>query len=107
MCHLVFARNVEMLKKNTCPCVGNRCLGKGRNTMQKLSGKTALITGGNSGIGLAAAKLFREHGARLAITGRDPASLEQARRTLGDGVLAGLTFFLLTRPSPMQRRSNS
>ncbi len=56
--------------------------------MQKLSGKTALITGGNSGIGLAAAKLFQEHGARLAITGRDPASLEQARRTLGDDVLA-------------------
>lgn len=56
--------------------------------MQRLSGKNALITGGNSGIGLATAKLFREHGARLAITGRDPASLEQVRMTLGGDVLA-------------------
>lgn len=56
--------------------------------MQKLSGKTALITGGNSGIGLATARLFREHGARLIITGRDPATLEQARQALGDDVLA-------------------
>jgi NAD(P)-dependent dehydrogenase (short-subunit alcohol dehydrogenase family) len=56
--------------------------------MQKLSGKTALITGGNSGIGLATAKLFREHGARLVITGRDKTSLAQARSILGDDVLA-------------------
>jgi NAD(P)-dependent dehydrogenase (short-subunit alcohol dehydrogenase family) len=56
--------------------------------MQKLSGKTALITGGNSGIGLATAKLFREHGARLIITGRDKVSLAQARSILGDDVLA-------------------
>lgn len=56
--------------------------------MQKLSGKTALITGGNSGIGLASAKLFREHGARLAITGRDKASLAQAKSILGDDALA-------------------
>lgn len=56
--------------------------------MQKLSGKTALITGGNSGIGLATAGLFLEHGARVAITGRDPATLEQARRSLGHDILA-------------------
>lgn len=56
--------------------------------MQKLSGKTALITGGNSGIGLATAKLFLEEGARVAITGRDPASLEEAQRALGHDVVA-------------------
>lgn len=56
--------------------------------MKKLFGKTALVTGGNSGIGLATARLFQQHGARLAITGRDPATLEQAQRELGDGVVA-------------------
>lgn len=56
--------------------------------MQNLTGKTALITGGNSGIGLATAKLFREHGARLAITGRDKGSLAQSKSVLGDDILA-------------------
>jgi len=56
--------------------------------MQKLSGKTALITGGNSGIGLAAARLFLDHGARVAITGRDPETLVQTRESLGQDVLA-------------------
>ncbi|WP_426991367.1 SDR family oxidoreductase [Methylomonas sp. CM2] len=56
--------------------------------MNKLSGKTALITGGSSGIGLASAKLFLAEGARLAITGRDPERLETARQQLGDDTLA-------------------
>lgn len=55
--------------------------------MQKLKGKTALITGGNGGIGLATARLFRDHGARLAITGRDRDSLDQAQQVLGDATL--------------------
>ncbi|HWX04167.1 SDR family oxidoreductase [Collimonas sp.] len=55
--------------------------------MEKLKGKTVLITGGSSGIGLASAKLFLENGARLAITGRDPDGLAQARDALGDDVL--------------------
>ena len=56
--------------------------------MQKLTGKTALITGGNSGIGLATARLFRQHGARVAITGRNTASLESAHKELGPDTLA-------------------
>ncbi|RQP25449.1 SDR family oxidoreductase [Piscinibacter terrae] len=56
--------------------------------MQKLQGKTALITGGNSGIGLATAKLFLESGARVAITGRDQQALDEATKALGHDVLA-------------------
>ena len=55
---------------------------------QRLSGKTALITGGSSGIGLATARLFLEQGARVAITGRDEATLAQARKALCNDVLA-------------------
>lgn len=51
--------------------------------MKRLDGKTALITGGSSGIGLATAKLFLEEGARVAVTGRDPAALTHARQVLG------------------------
>jgi NAD(P)-dependent dehydrogenase (short-subunit alcohol dehydrogenase family) len=55
--------------------------------MRKLSGKTAVITGGNSGIGLATAKLFKEHGARLIITGRNEESLKLAKESIGGDVL--------------------
>ena len=55
--------------------------------MARLKGKTALITGGSSGIGLATARLFKEHGARLLITGRDGAALERAGAMLGDDVI--------------------
>jgi len=54
----------------------------------ELQGKTALITGGNSGIGLATARLMLAQGARVAITGRDRAKLDEAVAELGDNVLA-------------------
>jgi NAD(P)-dependent dehydrogenase (short-subunit alcohol dehydrogenase family) len=49
----------------------------------KLAGKKALITGGNSGIGLATARLFVAEGAEVAITGRDQKTLGQAVDELG------------------------
>jgi len=55
--------------------------------MTNLRGKTALITGGSSGIGLASAKTLRDHGARVAIVGRDAARLEAARGVLGEDLL--------------------
>lgn len=56
--------------------------------MKKLENKIALITGGNSGIGLATAKLFANQGASVIITGRDELTLQQAASDIGKGALA-------------------
>jgi NAD(P)-dependent dehydrogenase (short-subunit alcohol dehydrogenase family) len=55
--------------------------------MNRLKGKRALITGGTTGIGLETARQFLNEGARVAITGRNPATLEAARKELGSDVL--------------------
>jgi NAD(P)-dependent dehydrogenase (short-subunit alcohol dehydrogenase family) len=54
----------------------------------KLQDKVAVITGGNSGIGLAIAELFHREGARVAIFGRDATTLERAARRIGADTLA-------------------
>ncbi|TCU58471.1 NAD(P)-dependent dehydrogenase (short-subunit alcohol dehydrogenase family) [Novosphingobium sp. PhB57] len=52
-----------------------------------LKGKTALITGGSSGIGLATAKLLSRQGARVAIMGSSRDRLERAQEELGNDVV--------------------
>src|SRR5207245_8747912 len=56
--------------------------------MGRLTDKNILITGGNSGIGLAAAQEFDREGARVAICGLNEESLQAAKETLGAGSLA-------------------
>ena len=53
--------------------------------MSKLKGKVVLVTGGGSGIGLAAAKGFLDEGARVAITGRNSQKLNEAAKALAGG----------------------
>lgn len=55
--------------------------------MSKYSGKTAVITGGGNGIGLAMAKLLVDEGARVVITGRSRATLDAALEQLGDNAV--------------------
>ena len=56
--------------------------------MKKLDGKVAVVTGGNSGIGLATAREFKQQGAKVVITGRDQQTLDDAKQELGGDVLA-------------------
>src|SRR5450631_3090262 len=61
---------------------------KEKSVMSSLEGKVALVTGGNSGIGLATARAFHANGARVVIAGRDHGTLEEVARELGSNVLA-------------------
>lgn len=56
--------------------------------MERLNKKTAVITGGTTGIGFATAKLFVQEGARVIITGRNEARLNDAVEQLGANVIA-------------------
>lgn len=55
---------------------------------KRFQDKVAVVTGGNSGIGLAAAKAFAKEGARVAILGRDARTLAEAKAALGADAIA-------------------
>ncbi|HEX4001071.1 MAG TPA: glucose 1-dehydrogenase [Candidatus Acidoferrales bacterium] len=55
--------------------------------MKRLEGKVAVVTGGNSGIGLASAKRLKDEGARVAISGRNQKTLDEATKVLGGDAL--------------------
>ncbi len=57
------------------------------SSVNKLAGKIAVITGGNSGIGLATAKRFVEEGAHVVITGRRQKELAEAAAFIGKNVM--------------------
>ena len=56
--------------------------------MKRFEGKVAVITGGNSGIGLATAKRLHDEGARVAISGRSQKTLDEAVKYVGNGLVA-------------------
>jgi NAD(P)-dependent dehydrogenase (short-subunit alcohol dehydrogenase family) len=56
--------------------------------MKRYDNKTILVTGGNSGIGLATAVQFASEGARVVITGRDQATLDTAKELIGGATVA-------------------
>ena len=56
--------------------------------MRRLEGKVAVVTGGNSGIGLASAKRLQDEGALIAISGRSQKTLDEAVKFLGKDTLA-------------------
>ena len=68
----------------------------------RLRDKTALITGGSSGIGLATVRLFVAEGAKVAITGRNQEALNAIAKELGETCSRSTQTSLICRLSTKQ-----
>ena len=71
--------------------------------MSRLSGKTALVTGGGSGIGLAVARALLQEGARVVISGRHEDKLARAARELQAGERVGYHAADVGEPEQVRR----
>src|SRR5579862_3087853 len=72
-----------------CPVYTARACHQGKvQVSERFSGKNVVVIGGNSGIGLAAARAFAQEGAKVVITGRAPQTLESAAQEIGHGAIA-------------------
>jgi NAD(P)-dependent dehydrogenase (short-subunit alcohol dehydrogenase family) len=85
--------------------------------MGRLEGKVAVVTGANSGIGLASAKRFAREGARLFVMGRRQTELDAAVREIGEDTVSPISIVSMrslerrqassTSYSPMQESESS
>src|SRR6267142_2051912 len=84
---------MQPIRRSTFECTENckrdrYVRSQGVTTMGRLAGKNILITGGNSGIGLATAQEFDREGARVVICGLNERTLQATKETLGARSLA-------------------
>jgi NAD(P)-dependent dehydrogenase (short-subunit alcohol dehydrogenase family) len=81
-------RNAGTARRNRLGTMSSRqSAGLLENDMNRFADKTVLVTGGASGIGLAAARAFAAEGARVIITGRDAGALQRASAEIGTGTV--------------------